>query len=80
MPPGQIQTRWFQAYFLDNPWQENLDGSVPAHMEGLEGNLLVRTQIQNLRMLTPLDGPLDASAAGHPLCHFVPRSGRSGWL
>jgi hypothetical protein len=41
MPPGQIQTRWFQASFPGNPRQENLDGSVPAYMEGREGNLEV---------------------------------------
>jgi hypothetical protein len=37
---------------------------VPAHTEGHEGNLLVRTRIRSLRMLAPLDGALDAPAAG----------------
>jgi hypothetical protein len=30
---------------------ENLDGSIPAHTKGREGNLSVRTQIRSLRML-----------------------------
>jgi hypothetical protein len=80
MPPSQIQTEWFHASFLGNPWRENSDGSVPDHMEGREGNLPVGTQIQSLRMSGPLDGALDAPAAGHPLCRYVPRSSSSGWL
>jgi hypothetical protein len=54
--PGQIQTRWFQASFLGNPWRENPDCLMSAHMEGREGNLSVRTQIWSLRMSGPLDG------------------------
>jgi hypothetical protein len=45
---------------------ENLDGSMPAHMKGLEGNLLVQTQIQSMRMPGPLTGALDEPAADHP--------------
>jgi hypothetical protein len=55
---------------------ENLDGSMPAHMKERDGNLLFDTQIQSLRVLGPLDGALNAPAAGHPLCRFIPRSGR----
>jgi hypothetical protein len=55
MPPGQIQTRWFHASFLII-LIKNMDGSMPAHTKGHEGNLPVRTQIQSLRMLGPLDG------------------------
>jgi hypothetical protein len=33
---------------------------MPAHIEGCEGNLLVRNQIESLRMSGPLDGALDA--------------------
>jgi hypothetical protein len=50
---------------------ENSDGSVPAHMKGREGNLMVGTQIQSLGMPSPLDGASDAPTAGHPLCRFV---------
>jgi hypothetical protein len=80
MPPGQIETGWFQVSFLSNPLWENPDGLVPTHMEGHEGNLPVGTQIRSLRMSDPLDGALDAPAAGHPLCHFIPRSGCPGQL
>jgi hypothetical protein len=80
MPPGQIQTRWFQASFLGNPWRENPNGSVLAHTEVCEENILAETQIRSLRMLGPLDGAPDALVACHPLCHFVPRSGCSGQL
>jgi hypothetical protein len=80
MPPSQIQTRWFQACFLGNPWRENPDGSMLAHTEGHEGNLLVGTQIQSLRMPGPFDVASDEPTAGHPLCLFIPRSGCSGWL
>jgi hypothetical protein len=48
-----------------------------AHMKGREGNLLFGTHIRSLRMSGPLNGALDAPAAGHPLCHFIPRSGLS---
>jgi hypothetical protein len=71
-PPSQIQTWWFQASFLGNPWRENLDELVLAHTEGREGNLLVETQIRSLRMLGPLDGAPDVLATGHPLCYFIP--------
>jgi hypothetical protein len=33
---------------------------MPAHMEGLEGNLLAGTQIQSLRVPGPLDGALES--------------------
>jgi hypothetical protein len=56
---------------------ENPDGSMPAHTKGHEGNLPVGSQIQSLRMLSPLDGALGEPTAGHPLCRFIPRS---GWL
>jgi hypothetical protein len=52
---------------------------MPAHTEGHEGNLLVMTQIQSLRMLGPLDVAPGAPIAGHPLYRFIPRSGYSGW-
>jgi hypothetical protein len=68
---------WFQVSFLGNPWQENPNGLVPGHMERRERNLPVGTQIQSLRMLSPLDGAPDALAVVHHLFHFVPRSGRS---
>jgi hypothetical protein len=45
---------------------ENLDGSVPAHTKGREGNLPVETQIRRLSISSPLDGALDAPAIGHP--------------
>jgi hypothetical protein len=79
-PPGQIWTLWFQASFPCNPCQENTGSSMPAHMEGCEGNFLVETLIQSLRMLGPLDGASDALGAGHPLYRFIPRSGYFGWL
>jgi hypothetical protein len=60
--------------FLGNLWWKNSVGSVPAHMEGREGNLTTGTQIRSLRISDPLSGALDAPTAGHPLCHFVPRS------
>jgi hypothetical protein len=80
MPPGPIQTRWFEASFSGIPWRENLDGSVLAHTEGREEILPAGTQIQNLRMSGPLDGAPNAPAAGHTLCRLVPLSGCSGWL
>jgi hypothetical protein len=55
---------------------ENPDGSMQAHTEGCEGNLLIETQIRSLGMLGPLDGAPGAPTTGHTLCHFVPRSGR----
>jgi hypothetical protein len=54
-------------------------GTRLAHTKGHEENLPVRTQIQSLRVLGPLDGVLGAPTAGHPLCRFVPRSVCSGW-
>jgi hypothetical protein len=39
MPPRQILAMWFQVAFLGNPYRGNLDGYMPAHMEGREGNL-----------------------------------------
>jgi hypothetical protein len=54
----------------------NLDGSMPAHMKGHEGNLPVRTLILSLRMPGPLEEAPDAPTAGH----FVPRSGFFGQL
>jgi hypothetical protein len=36
-PPSQTRTWWLQASFPGNPWQENLDDSVPTHMEGMKG-------------------------------------------
>jgi hypothetical protein len=57
---------------------ENPDGSMPAHMEGHEGKLLVETQIQSLRMSGFIDGAPDVPAAGHPLCRFVLCSSHSG--
>jgi hypothetical protein len=74
MPPGQIVARWFQVTFPGNPYRKNLDGYIPSHTKGCEGNLLTGAQIQSLRMSGPLDGALGVPAAGHPLCHFVPRS------
>jgi hypothetical protein len=78
MLPSQIRSRWFQASFLGNPWRENPDSLVLAHTEGREGNLLIGTQIRSLRMPGLLDGALDALAADHPLCPFIPSSGCSG--
>jgi hypothetical protein len=51
---------------------------MPSHMVGHEGNLLVGTQIQNLRMSGSLDGALGVPAIGHPLCYFVSRFVRLG--
>jgi hypothetical protein len=68
------------VYFSSNPWRENSDGSVPAHTEGHEGNLPVRTPIRSLRMSGPLDGALNMLAAVHSLYRFVPHSGCSGRL
>jgi hypothetical protein len=40
---------------------------------GYDENLLVRTQIQRLRMPSPLVGvPGSTSCLSHPLCRFVP--------
>jgi hypothetical protein len=50
---------------------------MPAHTKGREGNLLFETQIRSLRMSDHLDKALDALAAIHPLCRFVPRFGHS---
>jgi hypothetical protein len=35
MPPGQIQTRWFQASFPGNPWLENREGHEGKPQPGL---------------------------------------------
>jgi hypothetical protein len=61
---------------------EDRDGSMLAHTEWHEGNLLVRTQIRSLRMLGLLNGSPGGPTAGHPLCHFVPCSSCSKrlWL
>jgi hypothetical protein len=56
---------------------ENLDGSIPAHTKGHEGNLSVETQIQSLRIPGPLDGALGLPTTSQPLCCFVPNSGCS---
>jgi hypothetical protein len=56
------------------------DDSLATHMNGHEGNLLVVTEILNLRTPGPLGGTLGALATGHPLCRFVPLSGCIGWL
>jgi hypothetical protein len=53
---------------------EILDGSVLALTKGRGGDLPVRTQIRSLRMLGPLEGAMDVSGAGHPLCCFIHRS------
>jgi hypothetical protein len=68
-------TRLFQVILAGNP-----DGSLSAHMKGNEGNLPIRTHIQSLRMMGPLDGAPGVSTAGHPLCRFIPRSGCPEWL
>jgi hypothetical protein len=78
LPTDQIQARWFQVAFLGNLCQENLDSLMPAHTEGREGNLLIETHIQSLRMLGLLDGALGVLIASHPLCRFVPHSVCSG--
>jgi hypothetical protein len=59
---------------------ETPDGLMPVHMKGCEGNLLVGTLIQSLRIPGPLDGAPGAPTTGHPSCHFIPRSGCSGQL
>jgi hypothetical protein len=59
---------------------ENSDGLMPAHIEGHEVNLPVKTQIQSLRMLGPLDEVTDVPAVGHPLCRFVAHFGCSRQL
>jgi hypothetical protein len=51
---------------------------MPTHMERREGNLLIGTQIQSLRMSGPLDGSQVAPAASHPFYCFVPCSVCSG--
>jgi hypothetical protein len=66
MPPWQILVRMFQATFPSNPYQENPDGEMPAHMVGREGNLPIRTQIQSLRVLGILD-EVPESASCWPL-------------
>jgi hypothetical protein len=80
MPSDQIWTKWFEASFPSNPWRENQNGSVTAHTMGREGSLPIRTQIQSLRMLGPLNGAPNKPVSGHPLCYFIPHSGCSGWL
>jgi hypothetical protein len=55
-PPVQIWVRWFHATFLSNPYQENSNCRRLAHTNGCDRNLPIRTQIQSLRMLDPLDG------------------------
>jgi hypothetical protein len=50
--PGGF-TRLFRVILAENP-----DGSMPAHTKGLEGNLVVQTQIQSMRMPGPLTGAL----------------------
>jgi hypothetical protein len=57
---------------------ENSDGLMLVCIKGREGNLLVGTQIRNLRMLVPLDGTSGAPTADHPLCRFIPCSGCFG--
>jgi hypothetical protein len=56
---------------------EYSNGSMLAHMKGCEGNLSVETQIRSFRVPGPLDGAPNVLVAGHPLCHFVSRSGCS---
>jgi hypothetical protein len=79
MPLGQIQARLFQVTFSGKPWWKNLDGLMPAYMEGREGNFPIRTYKQSLRMSGPVGGALSVPAAGHPLCRFVPHSVCSRW-
>jgi hypothetical protein len=71
-PLIQIWVRWFNASFSGSPYQENPDGSMPDHTEGCKGNLPGWTQIQNLRILGPLDGISGSASCWPPFVSFCP--------
>jgi ABC-type transport system involved in multi-copper enzyme maturation permease subunit len=45
---------------------------MPTHMEGHEGNLLAGTQIQSLRVSSPLDGALESATCWLPFVLLCP--------
>jgi hypothetical protein len=69
----QICAWWFHTSSPGSSYRENPDGYLLAHLERRDGNLLVETLIQTLRMLGPRGGVLGSTICWLPLCCFIPR-------